>query len=122
MRWLLRALFNLLRIAFAPLWWLAHRLRRPRGNWVYLRVHAKLVEMAEELPWWRRLGQASSRLRTTDLLDVRRLFDQLATDPSLEGCVLELRSLHAGWSTCLALRTALLSLRSRGKQVCVYLP
>ena len=94
----------------------ARRLLR-KGSLVVLTIDGPVVELAERRPWWRRLPS-----RITSLARVRELVALLASDPKVEGLVVEIRALHAGAATATSLRRTLLQLKESNKALFAYLP
>ncbi|HEX2675356.1 MAG TPA: hypothetical protein VHM19_01920, partial [Polyangiales bacterium] len=114
---------NLVRVALAPLWLASRLFARPKSPWVELRLASRLRELKTPAPLWQRvLPQAQRRLAATSLEDVRDLVRMMAGDASVQGLLVHLPSLEAGWAACESLRQAFSSLRSAGKQVICYLP
>jgi protease-4 len=56
------------------------------------------------------------------LVELRRLATLIARDPRIDGVLLHVPDLKAGWATCTTLRDALVGLRAAGKRVVSYLP
>ncbi len=122
MRAALRLLGNLLRIALWPLWLGSRRLRRPRGRFVEVRLHAHPVEVAGRARLWQRLLRRDGAGRMRSIAELRELADLVGADPRADGLLLHLPHLRAGWATCSSLRDVISSLRARGKRVVAYLP
>ena len=125
LRILFRALYDLIRLPFWPVWLLLRWLGRPRGTW----VHAKIADGLSEIdvpqhPWspLARFVPALRRRRPTSVRAVARLVDAILADPGREGLIVEIGALPAGWARVDALRKELARLRSGGKKVAVYLP
>jgi protease-4 len=120
----LRFLRNLLRIALSPLWLLGRVLGRPRERWIEVRLHPTLAEVARPQPWWQHLlarrGGAIAQLRS--IAELRRLVRVAASDPNVDGVLLHVPHLRAGWATCTSARAAIAKLRASGKRVVAYLP
>ncbi len=122
---LLRALYDLLRLPFWPLWLLFRWLGRPRGSWVHAKLGDGLVETDPPARPWSPLAQlipALRRRRPTSVRAVARLVDAMLRDPAREGLLLEVGALPGGWARIDALRRELARLRRGGKKVAVYLP
>jgi protease-4 len=118
----LRLLGNLLRIGLWPLWVASRRLRRPRGRFVELHLHPHPVEVAGRAPLWQRLLRRTGDRGLRSIEELRQLAALIASDPSIDGLLLHLPHLRAGWATCQSVREVLLRLRAQGKRVVVYLP
>jgi protease-4 len=113
---------NLLRIAFAPLWLLRRALRRPRSRFVHVRLAASPVELPMPTPLWQRWmrRQQPAGLNSIDVL--WRLVREIAADGALDGLVVVVPHLTAGWATCASVREPIVWLRGQGKRVVAYLP
>ena len=119
----LRLLRNLLRIALLPFWLIGRRVGRPRGRWVQVRLHPSLAELARPRPLWQHLlRRRAGVLQSQSVAELRRLVKAIARDTQVEGLVVQVPHLHAGWASCSGVRELLLSLRARGKRVVAYLP
>ncbi len=125
LRIVFRALSDLVRLPFWPLWLLARWLGRPRGTWIHARIADSLSEIDPPTRPWSPLGRfipALRRRQSTSVRAVARLVDAMLKDPGREGLLLEIGSLPGGWSRVDALRQELARLRRGGKKVAVYLP
>lgn len=122
LRFLYRAIRNLLCVPLLPFWAIARALSRPRGRWIVVRLKPRLVEARQPLPWLRRLLDAGSLRRTSSLAAVRRLADYVIRDSRVQGVAFVLPPLHAGWTVCQGLREEILRLRDEGKRTTVLLP
>jgi protease-4 len=118
----LRLLGNLLRVVFAPLWWLGHRLRRPKASWVELRLGPQIVALQPPAGRLARLAAAWRGPQPSSLEAIERLVDALVDDPRVDGLLLVMGALHSGWASLEGVREQLLRLRAAGKQVLAYLP
>jgi protease-4 len=121
----LRALYDLVRLPFWPLWIVIRYLTRPRGTWVHARIADVLTEIDVPPRPWLPLGRwipALERRRATSIRRVARLVDVILADPGREGLLVEIGSLPGGWARIDALRRELERLRRGGKKVAVYLP
>jgi protease-4 len=94
----------------------ARRLLR-KGTLVALTIDGPVVELAERRPWWRRLPS-----RVTSLQRVRELVTLIASDPKVQGLVVEIRALHTGAATASSLRDTLLRIKESNKALFAYLP
>ncbi|MDW8361057.1 MAG: signal peptide peptidase SppA [Myxococcales bacterium] len=122
MPWLLvRVLLSLLLMPLFALRWLRRCLLRPPRGWVRLRVQPRLVELAVPgpLPAWIPLPRTAT---STSVHAIRDLARRIARDPRIDGLLVELPRLRAGWAAALGLRSALAHLRSTGKPTAVLLP
>ncbi|MGB5286607.1 MAG: S49 family peptidase [Polyangiales bacterium] len=122
LRFLYRAIRNLLCVPLLPLWAIARWLWGPKGRWVVIRLKPRLVEARQPLPWLRRLLDAGALRRTSSLAAVRRLADYVIRDSRIQGVAIVLPPLQAGWSVCAGLREQVLRLRDEGKSTVVLLP
>ncbi|MCB9667707.1 MAG: signal peptide peptidase SppA [Myxococcales bacterium] len=114
-----RAIANIIRVLLIPLRWPIHRLSRPKGEWLRLKLMPRVVDIEAPLVFWKkRLGIA----KTSVLHRIRKLMAQVGSDPRLKGVFIELPPLQCGWVECCALRDVIRGLRDLGKQVIVYLP
>jgi protease IV len=115
------AAYNVLRLLTWPLWALWCRIKRRSTRWVTLSLRGKLDELPRAEP---RLARWISALRTprNDVVAMRRLFERMADDPRVDGLLLRLERLDAGYPTLSSLRELLLALREKGKRVVCYLP
>lgn len=121
----LRAVYDLVRLPFWPLWLLLRWIGRPRGTWVHARIADGLTEIDPPHHPWSPLGRfipALRRRRPTSVRAISRLVDALLRDPGRVGLLVEIGSLPAGWARVDALRQELARLRRGGKKVAVYLP
>ena len=123
MIWTLFALLgNLLRLPFYPLWLFAHRLRRPKGSWVLVRLRPRIVELPRPLEPWLRFWPPAARRLPTALSFLRDLFKEVVKDDRIEGVALVMPPLQVGWGRARALRELLTTLRASGIKLAVYLP
>lgn len=122
LRFLFRAIRNLLCVPLLPLWTIARWLSRPKGRWVVIRLKPRLVEARQPVPWLQGLLDAGSLRRSSSLAAVRSLADYAIRDSRVEGVAIVLPPLQAGWSVCAGLREQILRLRDEGKSTSVLLP
>ncbi|WP_157069341.1 signal peptide peptidase SppA [Sandaracinus amylolyticus] len=113
---------NLLRLPFLPVWWLLRRVRMPRERWVHVKLRSRLVEVDRPLHTLARFVPGLATRRPTSLLALRELTDHILRDANVEGVVLEIPSLHAGWSSVDAVRELVQKLCAGGKKVVAWLP
>ncbi|MDB4984970.1 MAG: signal peptide peptidase SppA, type, partial [Myxococcaceae bacterium] len=113
--------YNLMRLLTWPIWTLWWRLRRSRAPWIVLRLRGPLDEIPAAPRRLLRLLTGAHGTRRS-VAEIRKLCDRIAGDPRAEGLLLRLEQLDAGYATLASLRTELLRLRKRGKQVLCYLP
>ena len=119
---IVRGLLNLIRFPFFPLWWLSRRLRAPKANWLVVRLRSQVTELPSPMhPLMRYVPQLKKAL-PTDLLTLRKLIAQVKHDDRIDGILLHIPNLAAGWATCQSLRDAIEDLRSADKEVVVFLP
>lgn len=85
-------------------------------------MHSQPVEIAGKLPLWQRWLARRQPHALRSLVELRALAESIAGDPQIEGLLVHVPRLNAGWATCTSLRETLTSLRARGKRVAVYLP
>ncbi|HEX4355097.1 MAG TPA: S49 family peptidase, partial [Polyangiales bacterium] len=117
----LRALANVFRLLFAPLWLLGRRVSRPKATWVVLRLESRVSEFRPRLTLLRRLVSRAPELRSSSLEDLRALVKTLVEDPRMRGVLVYVPALEAAWATCESLRDQLTKLRESGKQLVCYL-
>lgn len=111
---------NILRLLAFPLWALLRRVRRgPR--WVELPLHGAVEELRPARAGLRNL---LSRLRpeAPSVHDVRALVDRISGDPHVDGLLVPLHDLRAGFATLEELRATLARLREAGKRLVFFLP
>jgi protease-4 len=113
---------NFLRLALLPLWLLRRSLLRPRSRFVHVRLAASPVELPMPTPMWQRWMRRNqpAGIASVDLL--WRLVREVAADRALEGLVVVVPHLAAGWATCASVRDPIAWLRGQGKRVVAYLP
>jgi protease-4 len=119
MRSLLNILGNVVRLLVAPFWLPLHWWTRPQGAWVRLRLAPHVVDFKAPTVWWQRWVKKPGK---SCLDDIRKLFDLVAADASLQGVLLEIPNLHSGWAECSTLRDLMQTLRASGKKLIAYLP
>ncbi|MCS6900444.1 MAG: signal peptide peptidase SppA [Myxococcales bacterium] len=111
-------LYNVPRVALAPLRLWRRSRACPRGAWVHLVVEGEVSEIRRPQPlllWSRRpLGLGLDRLHA--------LVDSLLDDPAPAGLLVTIRRLSASAAARTAFRSELLRLRAANKRVVVHLP
>ncbi len=117
-----RLFYNLLRLLTAPFWFLGQLGTRPRARWVHVRLRPRLVEIERPVPFFVQWLPGVSEARPTSLTLLRELADFVAEDDRIEGVVVDLPPLVAGWATCQSLRDILVRLREHGRKVVVFMP
>lgn len=119
---LARALvLNLLAVLRAP-FVLLRRLFTRRAPWVHLRLRHRLVAVARPRPFWTRWVPGTGQAAPTPLPLLLEIADALQKDPAVEGVLVEIPHLAAGWAVLADVREALGRLRRAGKRVVAYLP
>lgn len=119
---MLRALLlTLIRVPFAPFWWLRRELTRPKGKWLRLHLGTNAVEIAAPPPFWLRFV-GGVRRPPTNLSRVRDLVRALSADPSKDGLLVVVEPLTLGWAAAESLRESIAALRASGKKTVAYLP
>jgi len=118
----LRALENLLRLLFAPLWLLRRRFVPLPAPWVRLELNGRLALLPASVPFWRKWLPNASRFERDSLEEIDALLRRLARDRRRRGLLLEIPRLHAGWGNLAALRAQLVTLKSAGKAIVAHLP
>jgi protease-4 len=120
-RVLVLAAYNILRLLTWPIGALWYRLRRRSTRIVELSLRGRLDELPRSEP---RLARWLSPLRTprNDVASLRPLFERMAADAGVEGLLLRLEPLEAGYPTLSSVRELVLGLRAQGKRVACYLP
>jgi protease-4 len=113
-------ILNLLRVLLFPL----HALRRaraaPAGAWLTLTLDGPVADLAPRRPRWspfRRFGRAPLAIAR-----LRELARTMASDPSVRGLFLQVRSPGAGPAVLASLRDVISEIRAAGKDVIAYLP
>lgn len=119
---ILRLFANLFRLLTAPLWYLGHLASRPRARWIHIRLRPRIVELERPMPFFMEWVPGLSEARPTSLSLLRELADLVAEDERIEGVVVDMPPLMAGWATCQSLRDVLVRIRESGRKVVVYLP
>ena len=119
---LVRLLVNALRLLTFPVWGGLRLLRRHKTRWVALRLRGKIVALRSPRSAWLRGVLDELRPKAISVCEIRRLRERMAEDPHVQGLLVYVGHLEAGWATLAALRQELLALRAAGKQVVVYLP
>jgi protease-4 len=114
---LLRNVFGMLR---AP-WHLLRRLRSGRG-WVQLRLRSRIVAIPRPRPFWARWVPAVAQAAPTPLPLLVELTEAIEKDPAVDGVLVEIPPLAAGWAVLADVRALLARLRRAGKRVVAYLP
>lgn len=94
----------------------------PRERWVHVKLRNRLVEVDRPLHALARFVPGLTTRRPTSLMGLRELVDRIVSDRQVDGVVLEIPSLHAGWSSVDAVRELVLKLRAADKQVVAWLP
>ena len=93
-----------------------------RPSWVHVRLSPRIVELPVPLPWLlRKIPDIVSNL-PTPLSTLRKLVRHAGADRAVQGVLIELSPLMAGWAVCASLRRVLSNLREAGVSVAVYLP
>ncbi|MEM9196043.1 MAG: signal peptide peptidase SppA, partial [Myxococcota bacterium] len=118
----LRLVQNLLRLPFLPLYWLSRLVARPRAGWLRLKLRSRVLDIDPPQSPLEALLDRFSPPRHTSIEKLRRLAAHIGTDEQLEGILIELPPLRAGWATLASLREVIEGIRERGKKVVVYLP
>lgn len=122
MRILLSLAYNILRLITWPLWGLGAFLRKRRTRWIDLRVRGRVHELPKPEPPL--LSRLIKRVRPghVSVHEVRALAERLRENRRVEGVLVTLEALEAGWATLQSLHSALGELRAAGKRVVVMLP
>ncbi|MET0286915.1 MAG: signal peptide peptidase SppA [Polyangiales bacterium] len=121
MRVLVLAAYNVFRLLTWPVWALWCRLKRKSTRIVELSLRGRLEELPRSEPL---LARWLSPLRTprNDVASLRVLFERMAKDVRVEGLLLRIEPLEAGYPTLSSVRELVLGLRAQGKRVACYLP
>ncbi|HEX5658863.1 MAG TPA: hypothetical protein VFX59_16830, partial [Polyangiales bacterium] len=116
MRVLVLAAYNLFRLLTWPMWALWCRLKRKSTRVVTLSLRGGLEELprSESL-----LARWLAPLRTprNDVAALRAFFERVADDDRVEGLLLRIEALAAGYPTLSSVRELVLGLRARGQRV-----
>src|SRR5687767_12924984 len=91
---------NLLRLVTVPLWLLRRSMLRPRSRFVHVRLAASPVELPTPIPLWQRWMRRNQPAGLTSIDTLWRLVREIAADPAVEGLVVAIPHLAAGWATC----------------------
>lgn len=123
---LLRGLFRLLRNAIAlalwPLWFVLRQVTRPRKPWVRLDLLPRLVEVGQPRSLFADLVSGLRRPTDTPIPDLVELVRHVVRDPRVQGLLVTIPSLRAGWASVATVRDLLESVRAANKKVVVFLP
>ncbi len=120
---LLRLLHNLLVLPFAPLIWIARRLRRQKADVVRIRLAPRVVPMRAPRPRWQRWLPDLDRRPPTSLHALARVVGLIQHDPAIRSVLVELPPLEVGWAMAERLRATLAPLASdAGTELCFFLP
>jgi protease-4 len=119
---LARALvLNLLAVLRAP-FVLLRRLVGRRAPWVHLRLRHRIVAVPRPRPFWARWVPGAGQAAPTPLPLLLELADAIEKDPAVQGVLVEIPQLVAGWAVLSDVREVLGRLRRAGKRVVAYLP
>ena len=125
MRSIVLLAYNLLRLLTWPVWalWRARpwALGKKQRRWVVLHLRGDLEELPRAQKRFMRLLTGMRAPRRT-VAEIRRLCERIADDSAVHGLLLRLEPLAAGYATLSSLRSELMRLRARGKQVVCYVP
>lgn len=113
---------NLARLALAPLWLLRRALLRPRSRFVHVRLSASPAELPTPVPPWQRIVRRGQPAGLASIDALWRIVREVAADPAMDGLVVVVPHLAAGWATCTSVRDPIAWLRAQGKRVVAYLP
>jgi protease-4 len=122
MRAALTLIGNLLRLAVSPLWLARRAMIRPRSRFVHVRLAASPAELPRPVPVWQRFLRRNQPTGFTSIDALWRLVREVAADPAVDGIVIVVPHLAAGWATCTSLRDPIVWLRGQGKRAIAYLP
>lgn len=121
MRVVWRVLINVYRLLTWP-WGVFRRLFRKRGGWVELSLQGAIDDVPNAQPAGAFGLLSRLRSHSPTVSEVRELSARVAGDPYVQGVLLQVSSLRAGWTTLHAIREALRVVVDAGKRVVVYLP
>lgn len=113
---------NLLRLVTLPLWLVRRSILRPRSRFVQVRLAASPVELPTPTPLWQRWMRRNQPAGLASIDTLWRLAREVAADPAVEGLVVIVPHLAAGWATCTSVRDPIAWLSAQGKRVIAYLP
>lgn len=126
---------RLLRLIFAPLTLLLRLLLRPLRlrrrarllhphGWIELHLEGEVLEHRPVEPrgqrWVRRLLRREAPRRVV-LARLRKLVDELLTDPHLKGVLIQIGPLQGGWASAESIRKELLRLKEKKVPLLVHL-
>ena len=95
---------------------------RPRARWIEVRISARITELSRRLPALARLWPGLRRNLPTSLERLRGLTDEVLRDTRIDGVLMEIPPLAAGWAAATGLRKEISRMRAGGRRVVVYLP
>lgn len=113
---------NLARLLLLPVRWPIRTWQRRRVRWVRLELHGQLSQLPRPVPVLARLLRRRMPPGPTPLSELRDLAHAMSEDPGVEGLLVSMPRLTAGWSACEDLREVFGALRAAGKRVVVHLP
>ena len=122
MRFVIASLWNLLALVRAPFFLARRALARRRMRWVHVRLRRRVVAVPGPRPFWARWLPMASRAEPTPLAGLIELGEALERDRGVEGALIEIPMLAAGWAVLGDVREVLARVRRSGKRVVAYLP
>lgn len=122
MRFLYALVWNLVALVRAPLFFVRRALAARRMKWVHLKLRRRIVALPRPRPFWTRWIPGAQPSEPTPLSRLLDLADALEADRRIEGVLVEIPNLAAGWSVLSDVREALGRVRRSGKRVVAYLP
>ncbi len=92
----------------------------PTGAWIEVDLGGSVSELGMHVPRLRRLLSRDPSVRSAYAL--RRVLERAGKDPRVTGVLFRIEALSCGWSTAMALREAIATVRAAGKRAVAFLP
>jgi protease-4 len=121
-RLVLAVVWNLLALLRAPFFFARRVFARRRMRWLHVRLRRRVVAIPAQRPFWTRWVPLAAQAEATPLARLIELGDTVEADAGVEGVVLEIPMMAAGWAVLADLRDVLARIRRSGKRVVAYLP
>ena len=122
MRFVFALLWNLVALLRAPFFFARRALAGRRVRWVHVKLRRRVVAVPRHRPFWTRWIPGARQAEASPLSRLLDLTDALEKDARVQGVLIEIPTLAAGWSVLTDLREALGRVRRSGKRVVAYLP
>ena len=115
---LLRLFANVFRLLLLPLFAVRRARVLRRGAFVHLTIDGAVTDILPEPRFWERW----QRPRSTSLVDLAALVDEIVRDERARGLLVTLRSYRGGMASATSLRAVLARLVDAGRELVVCLP